>query len=376
MKHKKEMEGGEKLMINTQLAVIGAGPAGLSAAIEAAKYGVKVTLLDENSKPGGQLFKQIHKFFGSKEHKAGTRGFDIGSQLIEESKKYGVNVRMGNVVYGAFDKNYLDITYEDKVEVLKAEKIIIATGASEKALCFPGWTMPGVMGAGAAQTMINVNRVLPGKRILMIGSGNVGLIVSYQLLQAGAEVVALVEAADCIGGYGVHAAKIRRAGVPILTSHTVKCVTGTKCVESATVVRVDNNFKPIEGTEKTFDVDMVCIAIGLYPLVELIKIFGCQTAYLPVLGGFVPLHDESMETSIPGVYVAGDLAGVEEASTAMEEGKLAGLAVAHSLGYITNEEYDLRSESIKGQIDSLRMGQFGQKRKEAVDFLVGGASDV
>lgn len=359
-------------MINTQLAVIGAGPAGLSAAIEAAKHGVNVTLLDENSRPGGQLFKQIHKFFGSKEHKAGIRGFNIGKRLIEESEKYGVNVKLGTVVYGAFDNNYLDITYEDKVEVLKADKIIIATGASEKALGFPGWTLPGVMGAGAAQTMINVNRVLPGKRVLMIGSGNVGLIVSYQLMQAGAEVVALIEAADSIGGYGVHASKIRRAGVPILTSHTVKCVTGNNGVDKATVIKVDSNFKPISGTEVEFDVDMVCVAVGLYPLIELTKILGCETIYVPVLGGFVPKHDEQMQTTVPGIYVAGDLAGVEEASSAMEEGKLAGLAVAKSLGYISEEDYKSKVDIVKKQLDSLRLGQFGQKRKEAVASIVGG----
>jgi len=360
-------------MIKTQLAVIGAGPAGLSAAIEAAGHGVKVTLLDENLKPGGQLFKQIHKFFGSREHKAGVRGFDIGRSLIEESKKLGVDVRLGTVVYGAFDNNYLDITYEDKVEALQADRIIIATGASEKALSFPGWTLPGVMGAGAAQTMINVNRVLPGKRILMIGSGNVGLIVSYQLMQAGAEVVALVEAADHIGGYGVHAAKIRRAGVPIYTSHTVKCVDGNNIVERATLIEVDKSFKQVAGTEKTYDVDMVCIAVGLYPLIEIPKLLGCETVYVPVLGGFVPKHDERMETTVPGVYVSGDLAGVEEASSAMEEGRLAGLSVAESLGYISKDDYTERANVIKKQLDALRMGTFGERRKDAVAFITGGA---
>ena len=101
---------------------------------------------------------------------------------------------------------------DGKDHTIKAKKIVMATGASENALAFPGCTLPGVMGAGAAQTMINVNRVLPGQKIIMVGSGNVGLIVSYQLMQAGADVLALIEAAPKIGGYGVHAAKIRRAG--------------------------------------------------------------------------------------------------------------------------------------------------------------------
>lgn len=103
---------------------------------------------------------------------------------------------------------------EGRERAIVGEKVILATGAAENALVFPGGTLPGVMGAGCAQTMINVNRVLPGQKIIMVGSGNVGLIVSYQLMQAGADVLALIEAAPNIGGYGVHAGKIRRAGVP------------------------------------------------------------------------------------------------------------------------------------------------------------------
>lgn len=364
------------MMINTELAVIGAGPAGLSSAIEAAKSGVKVTLIDENLRPGGQLFKQIHKFFGSKEHKAGVRGIDIGKQLIEESKKLGVDVKLNTVVYGAFDNNYLDISYGDKVEVLKAEKIIIATGGSEKALSFHGWTLPGVMGAGAAQTMINVNRVKPGQRVLMIGSGNVGLIVSYQLMQAGVDVVALIEGAPNIGGYGVHASKIRRAGVPIYTSHTIKCAIGDGKVEKAEIIQVDEKFKFIEGTEKQFDVDVICIAVGLYPVMQLPYMLGCKSTLLPILGGFVPLHDENMETTVEGVYVAGDVSGIEEASTAMEEGRLAGVSVAKSLGYISDEDYKIKKENIYENLNALRMGRSGEKRKIAVAELIKRGAEI
>lgn len=357
-------------MDRTELAVIGAGPAGLSAAIEAAKRGVRVTLIDENQKPGGQLFKQIHKFFGSKEHKAGVRGFEIGMSLIEETRRLGINVRLDSVVYGVFEDKYLDIMRAGRVEVLNAERVVIATGASEKPLNFPGWTLPGVMGAGAAQTMINVNRVLPGKKILMVGSGNVGLIVSYQLMQAGAEVVALIEGLPHIGGYGVHAAKIRRAGIPILTSYTIKEATGDGKVEKARIVKIDERFREIEGTEKELEVDAICLAVGLYPLVEIPYMFGCKSTYSPVLGGFVPVHDENMETSVKGVYVAGDTAGVEEASSAMEEGKLAGVAVAQSLNYIDAEEFAKSKNEITNRLNTLRIGPFGYKRKEAVEQIL------
>jgi len=192
--------------------VVGAGPAGLSAAIEAAKRGLRVIVFDENARPGGQLFKQIHKFFGSKEHKAKIRGFKIGEDLLKEAQTAGVEVVLNAVVAGLYlDKEVL-VSQADEVIHYKGDAIIVATGASENMITFDGWTLPGVIGAGAAQTMMNLHRIRPGKKVLMLGTGNVGLVVSYQLLQAGCEVVALVDAAAKIGGYGVHAAKLARCG--------------------------------------------------------------------------------------------------------------------------------------------------------------------
>lgn len=213
------------------IVVVGAGPAGLAAAIEAAKRGARTLVVDENNKPGGQLFKQIHKFFGSHEHRAGVRGYDIGRQLLDEAANSGVTVWLDTVVHGLFDSR-VAVLREGRHVTVETGRIILATGASENAVAFPGSTLPGVMGAGAIQTMINVHRVLPGKRFVMLGSGNVGLIVCYQLMQAGAEVLAVVEAMPSIGGYGVHAAKIRRAGVPILVGTTISRVVGQGKVEA------------------------------------------------------------------------------------------------------------------------------------------------
>ena len=156
-----------------EILVIGAGPAGLSAAIEAAKCGAEVLVVDENNKPGGQLFKQIHKFFGSRRHKAGTRGVDIGTQLLEEVEKLGVTVMLNTVAYGFYPNGEgvaLAVNGEEGM-IVHPKKVIMATGASENPLAFPGWTLPGVVGAGAIQTMINVHRVSVGQRVLMIGSG-------------------------------------------------------------------------------------------------------------------------------------------------------------------------------------------------------------
>ena len=357
-------------MIFTEVAIVGGGPAGLAAAIEAGNCGAQVALIDENRRPGGQLFKQVHKFFGSHEHRAGVRGYVIGQQLLEDCQKAKVNVTLETVVWGIFYGNQLGLANQNGSSVMKADQIIVAAGASENPLAFPGWTLPGVMGAGAVQTFMNVHRVLPGQNALMIGSGNVGLIVAYQLLQAGAKVHAIVEAAPQIGGYLVHAAKLRRYGVPILTSHTVAEVRGADSVEKAVVVSLDGNWQPIAGTEEEFSVDLVCIAVGLSPEADLCRMAGCQFTYIKELGGHVPVHSEKMETSVPGLYVAGDAAGTEEASTAMEEGRLAGLAAAEALGYISRSEFENRACVIRERLSSLRMGIFGEGRRKAKQKLI------
>ena len=348
----------------TEIAIVGAGAAGLTAAIEARQAGAQVTVVDENQSPGGQLFKQLHKFFGSQAHRAGVRGFNIGEQLLTESENHSVEVLLDTVCWGIFEGNNLALKCNGRSELLHYQKLILATGASEKALAFPGWTLPGVMGAGAAQTMVNIHRVLPGCRVLMVGAGNVGLIVSYQLLQAGAEVVAVIEGLPRIGGYGVHASKIRRAGVPILTSYTILQADGVDCVESATIARIDEDWQPILGTEQTLKVDTVCLAVGLSPMSELAWMAGCRFIYVSSLGGHIPLHDENMETTVSGIYVAGDIAGIEEASTAMEEGRLAGLAAAEALGYVC-EETGQRKADARRALDQLRAGPFGQGRRQA-----------
>jgi thioredoxin reductase len=359
------------------LAIVGAGPAGLAAAIEAASAGVGVLLIDENAKPGGQLFKQIHKLFGSKDHYAGTRGIDIGTRLLSDVEALGVEVMLDTVVWGIFANHTLGVIHERQNQRIQAQCICLSTGASENALAFPGWTLPGVMGAGAIQTLVNVERVLPGKRVLMVGSGNVGLIVGYQLLQAGAQVIAVVEALPKVGGYGVHASKLRRNGVPILTSTTIKEAVGKNRVEKATTVALDAQWRQVPGTERDCDVDVICLALGLTPLSELAWMAGCQFAYIPQLGGHVPIHDDNMQTTLPGIYVAGDLAGIEEASTAMEEGKLAGIAVAAALGHLSAAQARQRKAAVMKRLDELRSGPFGEARSRAKEQLcnpaIGGA---
>ena len=149
-----------------ELIVIGAGPAGLSAAIEAKKNGMDVIVFDENARPGGQLFKQIHKFFGSKEHHAKERGFQIGEDLLKEAEDLGVQVKLNSVVMGIYNDKEITVRNGNEVDHYKGDYIIIATGAAENMIPFKGWDTPGVIGAGAAQALMNLQGVQPGKRIL------------------------------------------------------------------------------------------------------------------------------------------------------------------------------------------------------------------
>lgn len=364
-------------MEKREILIIGAGPAGLAASIEAASTGAQVLLVDENCTPGGQLFKQIHKFFGSSKHKAGTRGIDIGKFMLEQTKEAGVELWLNTTAIGVQGSKQVVLVRQNddrkqETIVVEADRILVCCGGAENAVNFDGWTLPGVMGAGAAQTMVNVRRVLPGHKILMVGSGNVGLIVSYQLMQAGADVVGIVEAAPKIGGYCVHAGKIRRAGVPVYLSHTVIHAEPDEKgeVKYAVIAKLDDHFNPVAGTEQRIDCDTIAIATGLRPQIKISTLLGVKNGFIPELGGWMPIHDENMETSADGVYVAGDTAGVEEASTAMDEGRLAGVQMAYTLGHLSDEEAEAKKTEIKDRLTALRLGPFGERRQNAKDRIV------
>lgn len=320
-------------MDRIELAVVGGGPAGLAAANQAAELGLeKIVLFERDNFLGGQLVKQTHQFFGSKEQYAGTRGIDIAKELTGKvQKKAGIEVKTGAVVQGYYEDGVLGYLEAEKFKKVKPEKTIVATGAAEKMLAFPNNDLPGIYGAGAVQTLMNQYGILPGQEILMIGAGNIGLIVTYQLLQAGVKVKAVVEASNKIGGYAVHATKIRRAGIPILTRHTIKEARGDTKVEEAVICQLDQNWNIISGTEELLEVDTICLAVGLTPKVDLALQAGCQMAYLPELGGDVPVRNEDLEMTEENLYIAGDAAGIEEATAAILEGELAAVNAVRAI---------------------------------------------
>jgi sarcosine oxidase subunit alpha len=354
------------LLVETDILIIGGGPAGMTAALKAADNNAQVIIIEKYHQLGGQLIKQTHRFFGSKKEQAGIRGIEIAKQLTNRIKEHkNIKVFTEATAQGYYEDGVLTVSHNNRFIKINPKKIIVATGASEKMLGFENNDLPGVYGAGAVQTLMNLYGILPGEKVIMVGAGNIGLIVSYQLLQAGVEVAAVIEAADKIGGYLVHASKIRRAGVPIYTNHSIKKAIGDKSVQAAEVVKLDDNWNEVKGSEKIIKADTICLAVGLRPLTDLLIQAGSEMAYIPELGGDVPLRDDNLKTTNNDIFVAGDSAGIEEATAAMLEGEIAGLKAVSEVGHIeTNIFSELKR--LKDELRKLRSGPEGKIIRQGI----------
>lgn len=308
-------------MLTPEILIIGGGPAGLAAAAQLGEFGLDVLLVDDKNSFGGKLVLQTHRFFGSAEEvHAGNRGIEIAKILVREVEKHPSQRMMSETkAVAVFEDKTIGLVRKDREYLLvKPKMVLFATGARENSLIFPGNTLPGVIGAGAFQTLVNRDYVLPGKSVFIVGGGNVGLIAGYHALQAGIEVKGVIEAQKECGGYQVHRDKLARLGVPILTSHTIISANGEDHVNSVTIANCEN-FHPIAGTEQTIACDTVLIAVGLHPVDELYK--------------------KSRTYGLPS-YIAGDAAEISEASAAMITGKLAAGKMIERLGYAHNLQID------------------------------------
>lgn len=338
------------------IAVIGGGPAGLKAALGAAEQGASVVLIDENYMLGGQLIKQTHKFFGSVDYYANVRGVKIGELLIEKINAHpNIKVLLNSTAVGFCEGKRLQISaYHGKQLInVRYQKAVVACGAGEAMLNVENNDLPGVYGAGAVQTLVNVYGVPVGQRVLVIGAGNVGLILAYHLIQAGISVAGVVEAMPKVGGFQVHANKILRRGVKIHLSHGLVRILGSDRVSGAVIAQLGKDGKPVAGTEKELQVDTVALAVGLQPNYRLCYQAGCAFSFVPELSGYVPRRNRQMQTSLEDIYIAGDCTGIEEATTAMMEGEVAGLAAAGSLG-MENDASLARREELQALMREFR----------------------
>ena len=319
--------------VEVECLVIGGGPAGLSAAIELGKAGVRTLIVDDKHRLGGKLVLQTHKFFGSIDAcYAGTRGTDIATKLEQEVHQFeNVQVWPNTTALAVFSDRKASVLRDGRYVIVQPHVLLVAAGAREKSLAFKGNTLPGVYGAGAFQTLVNRDLVRPTERLFIVGGGNVGLIAGYHALQAGIQVVGLCEALPECSGYKVHKDKLARLGVPIYTSHTVVSANGEQEVESVTIARTDENWRPVSGTEKTFACDTILVAVGLDPVDEFVH--------------------KAREFGLP-VYAAGDAEEIAEASAAMFTGRIRGLEIARSLGRDVGEvppEWHRTAEILKSR---------------------------
>jgi thioredoxin reductase/Fe-S-cluster-containing hydrogenase component 2 len=305
-------------VIETDVLVIGGGPAGINAAIELARAGIGGILVDDKPDLGGKLTLQTHSFFGSIDAcHAGTRGMDIGRLLADELVDTGrFRIWTGTSAVGIFHDQAVGLVRNGSSYVLvRPRALLVATGAREKALAMPGGDLPGVYGAGAFQTLVNRDLVRSASRLFIVGGGNVGLIAGYHALQASIDVVGLVEALPEVGGYKVHLDKLRRLGVPVWTSHSVSKIIGRDHVRQVVISKLDRHWRPVPGSERSFDVDTVLVAVGLSPVDEIAlkaRLYGMD------------------------VWTAGDAHAIAEASAAIFSGKMAGREIARALGADTS----------------------------------------
>ena len=332
-----------------EVIIVGAGPAGLSAAIAAAEAGAEVLVIDEYCQPGGQIFAQTPQEF-SLAINAATSEQRQAEELLNKVRVLEVEFLLETVVWGIFDGRQLStITRNKTIREFWAETLILAPGAHERPVPFPGWTLPGVMTAGGLQKMVKLQWVLPGKSYLLVGTGPLQLVLANQLIDNGADVVGVADASSWKNSWQYlprmlkepkilfqglrYFYNIRKAKVPFLKSHAIIRVEGDEEVERAVTSDVDENWHPIAGTERSWNVDTVCVGYGFMSSVELAALSGCRIRYEPTLNSWIPAHDDNMATSVPGVYVAGDGAGLGGVVVAAHEGFVAGVNAAMELGY-------------------------------------------
>ncbi len=337
------------------MAVVGGGPAGMSAALAAARAGGSVVLIDEYAAPGGQIWRRRFDEVGE----IAPRSLPSGAQeLCAALAATDATLLAGASVWASPAAGELLLTGGPQPRI-KARAIVLATGAYDRPVAFPGWTLPGVMTAGGAQALAKGQGVIPGKRVLLAGAGPFLLPVAAQLLKSGAEIVAVAEATrrrDWLGAGGrmsSHPARLldylkyRTQVRRIAWGQVLVRAEGEGRVQSATLARADENWAPA-GRERTYEVDAVCTAYGFLPSVDLARALGCE------LRGDAVAHDADMATSVPGVYVAGEAAGIGGADLAQVEGELAGWMAAAHAAHAGNGNGNGRRASVTPDLKALR----------------------
>lgn len=369
-------------MIPTRTAdvvVVGAGPAGLHAAVHAADGGATVLLLDSGARPGGQYHRQMPVEFGAvrpeRAHPQQAEAAELIARLSRHrrvSQRQQVSVWATEPRAGGGALLYLaDLTSGTPADIgcVAAPRVILATGAHDRGLPFPGWDLPGVYTAGAAHALLKGSRVLIGQRVLVGGTGPFLLPLAAGLIDAGATLAGVLEAnhtrgwlrrpramalaPEKVAEAARYTATLTRHRVRVRSGRAVIAAHGTDRVEAATVARLRPDWSVVPGSERRVEVDAVAVGYGFTPQLDLALALGCEAGAGPD-GTPVVTVDDRQHTTVPGVYAAGEVTGVGGATLAAAEGALAGLATAADLNTLGERGYAARAAAWQGVRDRYR----------------------
>ena len=333
------------------ILVVGAGPAGLAAALAARRSGAAVVVLDERSESGGQYYKPI-----AASHQATKpidRQFRDGSALLSKARDAGVEIFQNASVFGAFSRDEVLALIDGEAIVLRPRRLILATGAFERPMPMPGWTLPGVMTTGAMQTLARSHQVAPGGKVVVTGNGPLNFQLAADLVATGVEVVAVIESARRPGPKGIGALfracgadargmaigfgyllRLKRAGVPIFWSHLAVAAHGVDRVEAIEIAPVDEDGRADLDRSCRLETDAVSLGYGFIASTEIARALGCWMQFdRRHLGTLAVEVSAKGATSIEGVFAIGDGARVGGADVAIAEGRIAGVAAAAEIGF-------------------------------------------
>ena len=355
-------------MKQVDVAIIGGGPAGIAAAIELSG-GADIVVIDAYPQPGGHYFRQSPQELPKTSITSDRHQAEYAS-LMASLKRLNVSVLSETAVWSIFpaeessDGYTLQLHGPHPVRSIQAKYLLLAPGAYDRPMTFPGWHLPGVMTPGGAQMLMKGHGILPGKRILVAGSGPLLLGAAAGLVKAGAEVVAVLDAASMWTGtfkiplafwgqidrlkdaldYGY---TLKRNGVSILFGHAIFRVLGETEATVAVYGRIDAHGHPLKQTEKVVEVDTVCVGLGFLPNLALTRHLGCEHVYDAVLDAYYPKHDETMETTVPNIFVAGDVTGVGGKDMSKLQGQVAGRNILGKLGRFSAKETKRRAQALE-----------------------------
>lgn len=328
--------------------IVGAGPAGLTAAATLVEHGVPVTVVDDNEQGGGQYFRQLPPGFrerpGSALHRDQPRAAAALGVLSHPLVRYMPSTTLWTQS-GEREFSYAGIEQTGR---LRARQVILATGAHDRPQPFPGWTLPGVISAGGCLNLIKGQALVPGRRVVVVGNGPLLLVAAYSLLKAGVQVLAVAEAADTAAmlrqtpsllqvpsllALGLkYRARLLAAGTRFLSGYAVVEALGDGCVQRVTLAPLGHDGQVLGRDRRVYDVDALVSGYGLTPSSEFARMMGLAMCFDPLLGGWVPERGDDLATSMAGVYGAGDGCGIGGVELATAEGRHAALSVAARLG--------------------------------------------